>query len=209
MATLKVSEATVRRLSGYYRRLCEMGNEGISTVSSALLAERNGVTPVQVRKDLSFFGNFGRRGRGYDVQELKNRIREILGLNQTWNVVLVGAGNLGQALFRYKEFRRHGFQIVAIIDNDPHKIGKIWGDLEVLGLENLKRTVKEKKIEIGIVTVPAESAQEVVDLLISTGVKAILNFASRKISTPPGVILRNVDMTIALEWLSYSLVRRV
>lgn len=204
----RVSEATIRRMSSYYRRLGEMEQEQVKTVSSDLLAERNGVSPAQVRKDLSCFGNFGKRGWGYDVQELRERIRSILGLDRAWNTCLVGAGNLGQALFRYKEFKRQGFNIVAVLDSDSHKMGRTWGDAKISPLTDLKRIVCDANIEIGIVAVPAGSAQEVVDTLVSCGVRGILNFAPRQIQVPPGVVLRNVDLTMALEWITYSFTRK-
>jgi redox-sensing transcriptional repressor len=195
-------------MSSYHRRLAEMEQERMRTVSSDLLAERNGVSPAQVRKDLSCFGNFGKRGWGYDVQELRARIRHILGLDHQWNTCLVGAGNLGQALFRYKEFRKQGFNIVAVFDNDPHKIGRTWGDVRIARLVDLKKTVCDSKVEIGVVAVPAASAQEVVDTLVACGVRGVLNFAPRQIKVSPGVVLRNVDLTMALEWITYSFTRK-
>jgi redox-sensing transcriptional repressor len=202
---VRVSESTVRRLSGYYRILGQLREEEEATVSSFGLARRAGVTPAQVRKDLSFFGHFGKRGTGYSVSQLEGEIRCILGLDRRWRVCLVGAGNLAHALFAYKEFEREGFETRALLDNDPNKIGRKWDALTVEPVERLGEVVKERGLEIGIITTPAEAAQEVVDLLIEAGIRGILNFASRKLFVPEQVNLRNVNLAIELESLSFAL----
>ncbi len=201
----RIADSTVRRLSGYYRILQELGAAGETTVASSGLARRAGVSPAQVRKDLSFFGQFGKRGTGYDVARLEERIREILGLNRRWRVALVGAGNLAHALYAYKRFAEEGFEILAVFDNDPAKVGQAWNGRTVLAMEDLSRVVKGQKLEIGIVTTPATAAQEVAELLVSAGIRGILNFAPRKIFVPEGVTLRNVNLAIELECLSFAL----
>jgi redox-sensing transcriptional repressor len=202
---VRISDSTVRRLSGYYRILGELAGKGESTVSSYGLAQRAGVTPAQVRKDLSFFGHFGKRGTGYGVSPLRDEIKEILGLNQRWKVALVGAGNLAHALFAYKEFEREGFEIRSVLDNDPAKIGQAWGRLSVEPVERLAAIIAERKLDIGIITTPASAAQEVADKLVEAGVTGILNFAPCKLFVPKHVHLRNVNLAIELESLSFAL----
>jgi redox-sensing transcriptional repressor len=201
----RISDSTVRRLSGYYRILGELLQRATATVSSYELARLAGVTPAQVRKDLSFFGHFGKRGTGYDARELQGELKCILGLDRRWKVCLVGAGNLAHALFAYKEFEREGFEIRAVLDNDPAKIGQPWGELPVEPVENLDEIVRTRNLEIGIITTPASAAQEVVDLLVKAGVEGILNFAPRKLFVPENVNLRNVNLAIELESLSFAL----
>ena len=201
----RVSDSTVRRLSGYYRVLGELLESGENTVSSYQLALRSGSTPAQVRKDLSFFGQFGKRGTGYDVVQLLAEIRSILGLDRRWKVCLVGAGNLAHALFTHKEFEREGFVIEAVLDNDPAKIGQRWSHLAVETVEHLARVVRERQLVIGIIATPAAAAQDVADHLVSAGIQGVLNFAPRKLSVPPKVSLRNVNLAIELEGLSFAL----
>lgn len=201
----RISDSTVRRLSGYYRILAEMIEGKETTVSSYGLARRAGVTPAQVRKDLSFFGHFGKRGTGYDVRSLFNEIQSILGLDRRWKVCLVGAGNLAHALFAYKEFAREGFEIEAVLDNDPEKIGQEWDRLLIEPVEDLARVVKERKVEIGLITTPASAAQEVANLFVAAGVHGILNFAPRKLFVPAHINLRNVNLAIELESLTFAL----
>jgi redox-sensing transcriptional repressor len=202
---IRISDSTVRRLSGYYRILGELREGGETTVSSFGLARRAGVTPAQVRKDLSFFGHFGKRGTGYGVLQLQTEIRSILGLDREWRVCLVGAGNLAHALVAYKEFAREGFEIAAVFDNDPEKIGQAWNGLRVESVENFSRDAGERKIEIGIITTPASAAQETADLMVRSGLRGILNFAPRKLFVPDHVNLRNVNLAIELESLSFAL----
>jgi len=201
----RISDSSVRRLSGYYRILGELREAGETTVSSFGLAQRAGVTPAQVRKDLSFFGQFGKRGTGYAVAPLQGEIRSILGLDRRWKVCLVGAGNLAHALVAYKEFARDGFEIMAVFDNDPAKIGQAWNGLRVESVESFPREVRAKKIEIGIITTPASAAQETAELMVRSGLRGILNFAPRKLFVPERVNLRNVNLAIELESLSFAL----
>ncbi len=190
----KISESTVRRLSLYLRFLEQFDAQGQTTISSAELARRGGTTSAQVRKDLSFFGSFGKRGLGYSVPELTARIRDILGLRRTYRVVLVGAGRIGSALVQYPGFRQRGFHVAAIYDKDPKKIGSRWNGLVVR--------------DIRIVVTPAEAAQDVVDRLVRAGVKAILNFAPVQLAVPVDVAVKSVNMALELETLSFALANR-
>ncbi len=201
----KVSDPTVTRLSLYLRILTERNEQGMSTVSSEELARRGGTTAAQVRKDLSFFGTFGKRGLGYAVPDLLERLRAILGLGRRWRVALVGAGKIGAALFGYHDFRRQGFHIVAVFDADERKVGQQWNGLRVLPAEDLEDVLRAEGIEIVIVAVPAEAAQGVVDRVVAAGVRGILNFAPTKLDVPPEVTLKSVNMTVELEGLSYAL----
>lgn len=204
----KISDSAVRRLSHYLRFLDEFEGVGKSTVSSDDLAVRGGITSAQVRKDLSHFGSFGKRGMGYPVAALRERIVEILGLGRTWRVALVGAGKLGAALFHYGGFRRQGFEIVAVLDNDPAKIRRPWGDVTIDDVGDLARVVRKRDIELAIITTPAEAAQDVADALVAAGVEAILNFAPRKLIVPPEVTLRDVSLTIEMESLTFALTHK-
>jgi redox-sensing transcriptional repressor len=203
--TRKVSESTVGRLSLYLRRLTELEQEGVRTLSSEELARRCGTTAAQVRKDLSFFGSFGKRGLGYVVSELVTTLRSILGLERRWKVALVGAGRIGTALLGYEDFREQGFHIEAVFDADPTKVGHVRGDLMVRSDAELERAMREEEVDIVILAVPAEAAQAVVDRIVAGGVRAILNFAPIKLDVPEGVALKNVNMALELEGLSYAL----
>jgi redox-sensing transcriptional repressor len=204
----RISESTVRRLSLYLRLLQEATDAGKQTLSSEELARRGGTTAAQVRKDLSVFGSFGKRGHGYSVEELLTALRQILGLEQSWKVALVGAGKIGSALFSYADFQRRGFRIRAVFDSDPAKAGLAWGDLRVLPDAEMERVLLEEGIEIVIVAVPGEAAQAVVDRVVAAGVGAILNFAPVRLRLPEGVALRNVDMSVELEGLAFALNNR-
>ncbi|HET9952094.1 MAG TPA: redox-sensing transcriptional repressor Rex, partial [Candidatus Eisenbacteria bacterium] len=197
--------STVRRLSGYYRVLEELESEGERTVSSQGLAHASGVTSAQVRKDLSYFGNFGKRGLGYAVVRLKKEIRLILGLNRRWRVALIGAGNMGSALFAYKEFRRQGFDIVALFDVSEDRVGQKWRDLTVMHLDTLKTETERLGLEIAVIAVPARAAQSVADRVVAAGMHGILNFAHRRIQIPPTTALRTVNLSIELESLAFAI----
>ncbi len=203
----RASASTVTRLSSYYRILGEIENEQLETISSDILAERSGFTSAQVRKDLSRFGNFGRRGLGYNVAQLRLKLGGILGLTQPWSVALIGAGNLGHALFSYKEFPKQGFHIEYVLDVDPAKIGTAWNGVTIVHIGELPRLARDAKVDIVIVAVPVQAAQTVVDLAVAAGIRAVLNFAPGKIAIPEGVAIRNVDLSIAMESLSYALVK--
>jgi len=204
LKTLKIPEATIIRLSVYSRHLTEVDRKGIITTSSGDIAEGVGVSPAQVRKDLAYFGEFGTRGVGYNVKDLRQHILRILNLSDVWSVSLVGAGNLGLALSTYKGFKERGFIITSIFDSDPLKVGMKVGDLEVLPIEQLVEVTKQNRTRIGIVAVPSAAAQEIVDLLIKADIQAILNFAPGVLNVPPEIELRNVDLVVNLEVLTFN-----
>lgn len=201
----KISESTIHRLSLYYRVLSVLEKENKQTVSSKELAKREKLTPAQVRKDLSFFGSFGTRGLGYPVSELKKQIGDILGINRGWNVALVGVGNIGSALVGYKEFQRQGFKIKIIFDNDQRKIGSNHKGIVVSDIRNLEADLKANNIEIVVIAVPATVAQYIVDDIVKAGIKGILNFAPVNLKVPDDVFLRNENMSMELEYLSFAL----
>ncbi|HEX7120028.1 MAG TPA: redox-sensing transcriptional repressor Rex [Longimicrobiales bacterium] len=204
-AMKKVAESTVGRLSVYLRVLVEFEESGGATISSEELASRAGTTAAQVRKDLSFFGTFGKRGLGYAVPELVEELRSILGLGRSWRVALVGAGKIGQALYGYQDFRRQGFYIEAVFDADPAKIGQRWDGVEVFSEQVLERELEDRSIDIVILAVPASAAQGLVDRVVRAGVRGILNFAPVRLRVPSGVALKNVNMAVEMEGLSYAL----
>ncbi len=201
----KISEFTVRRLSNYYRILLDLEKRGIPTVSSARLAELGGITSAQVRKDLSYFGNFGTRGLGYSVTELKNAIVEILGLNRQWTMALFGAGSLGHALFFHEGFREDGFFFKHVFDVDAAKVGTKWHDVDITHQRNAEEVLRRDPVHIAVVATPPEAAADIVELLVRAGTKGILNFAPTQLTVPDGVWLRNVNLAVALESLSFYL----
>ncbi len=205
----KIPEATVVRLPLYYRALLETADQHVGTVSSERLAELAGVNAAKVRKDLSYLGSYGTRGVGYDVEFLLHQISRELGLTHDWPVVIVGVGNLGHALANYRGFGARGFQIVALVDADPAKVGTRVGKLPVEALDDLPRVVADGSIAIGIIATPASAAQEVADRLVEAGVTSILNFAPSVVTVPPGVSLRKVDLAIELQILSFYQRRKI
>jgi redox-sensing transcriptional repressor len=204
----KISDSTITRLSKYYRTLQTLISKEVETISSEDIADIESITAAQVRKDLSFFGTFGKRGLGYNTTELRDSIAEILGLKKKWNVALVGVGNIGRALVNYDEFRKQGFNIIACFDNDPDKIGTRVGELTVHPEKNLCKVLKGERIDIVIITVPADQAQSIVDQAVYCGVKAFLNFAPISLKAPDKVLIKNENMSIELEALSYHLTNR-
>jgi redox-sensing transcriptional repressor len=207
MKPVKIPEKTVTRLSIYLRCLEELETDGVTSVSSKQLAERFGLNSAQVRKDLAYFGQFGVRGLGYYIAELKHNLERILGLKQDWEVALVGAGNLGSALIAYKGFQARGFHLGMAFDTDPAKVGLCVDGVQILEVAKLVPTVRKKKIKIAMVAVPAAAAQAVADLLVEAGVNAILNFAPVQLAVPEGVKVQNVDLSVLLKTLSYHTVR--
>lgn len=205
MKIYKIPEATVMRLSVYSRYLNQLINEGTETVSSGDIAIGVGVSSAQVRKDLAYFGEFGTRGVGYKVEDLYGHLMQILGLDRHWNILIVGAGKLGSALALYQGFQDRGFKIGAVLDIDENIIGTKLGDLVVEPIDVLETKIKEKSINIGVITVPSIAAQTVTDTLVDSGVKAILNFSPRVLKVPNDIILRNVDLSVNLEVLSFNL----
>lgn len=201
----RISESTIHRLSIYYRALSQLEKEACDTISSKELAKREKLTPAQVRKDLSFFGSFGTRGLGYPVGELRSKIAEILGINRSWDVALIGVGNIGSALVSYKEFQKQRFKIRKVFDNDQRKIGSNHKGIVVSDVKNLVTELQGSSIEIVIIAVPASVAQVIVDDVVRAGMKAILNFAPINLKVPDDVHLRNENMAMELEYLSFSL----
>ncbi|HEY4101303.1 MAG TPA: redox-sensing transcriptional repressor Rex [Gemmatimonadales bacterium] len=208
MLTRKIADSTVRRLAIYLRFLEEFDQQGADTLSSEALATRAGTTSAQVRKDLSFFGSFGTRGLGYDVHALAEELRRILGLNRRYRVVLVGAGRLAGALVQYAEFAARGFDIVAAVDKDPAKIGTRWGGVVIADVAELEAIVRRERVEIAVIVAPADPAQELVDRLVAAGVTAVLNFAPVQLHVPPGIDVKNVNLAVELETLSYAIQHR-
>lgn len=200
-----VPEATINRLSLYSRLLSTLESEGITVVSSKKLSDLSRFTATQIRRDLACFGQFGKRGIGYEVPTLKRAIDGILGVHIRRKVVLVGVGNLGSALLGYRVLREHNFEIVAAFDSDSEKWGRIINDVRVQSPDELPEVVRSEQIEIGIITVPRFAAQRTLDLLISAGIQAVLNFAPARLTAPRHIKLRNVDLSIELEGLSYFL----
>lgn len=201
----KIAESTIRRLSLYLRFLEEFEEQGVDTISSEALATRGSTTSAQVRKDLSFFGSFGKRGLGYSVPELASRLRDILGLGKTYRVAVVGAGNIGVALVHFRGFEKHGFHVVSLYDTDPKKIGKRRNTLTVRDQRNIEEDVRRDPIDMVILVTPASAAQDLVDRLVKVGVKAFLNFAPVQLRVPDDVVVKNVSLALELEALSYGL----
>lgn len=204
----RIADSTIYRLSKYFHCLGKLETDGIKTISSKELAELERLTPAQVRKDLSFFGAFGTRGLGYPVAELRQKIGGIIGLDRTWNVAVVGVGNIGSALIGYKEFPRKGFEIRAIFDNDQRKIGSKHKGVQVSDIRNLRSELPEKGINLVVLSVPGPVAQEIADEVVAAGVKAILCFAPTHLKTPNDVMVRYEDMAMEMEYLTYALVSR-
>jgi redox-sensing transcriptional repressor len=199
-----IPNPAVRRLSLYLRQLEAFHRMDRRTISSKQLGESLGLTDAQVRKDLAYFGQFGHPGIGYRVEELIGRLRHILGTDKTWNVLLVGAGNLGRALMSYKGFDVKGFQLVAVFDADPAKVGTRMGGFGIEPLDRLEQVIQEQSIRLGILAVPADAAQAVADRLIDAGIRALLNFAPVSITVPPEVALNAVDLAVQLEQLAFQ-----
>lgn len=200
-----VPPTTVRRLSTYYRVLGAVQADGQSNVSSETLATLTGFTAAQVRRDLAYFGSFGKRGVGYAVSLLRQRLAAILGIDRGWRIGLVGVGNLGRALLAYPGFNNQGFDAVAAFDSNPLVIGSVVNGQRVRPIGNLAAAVRDEQIEMVIVTVPAEAAQQVVDQAVAAGVRAILNFAPTQLRVPSHVQLSSVDLAVEVEYLTYSL----
>ncbi|KAA9006274.1 redox-sensing transcriptional repressor Rex [Paenibacillus spiritus] len=205
MKSDKISEAVVRRLPVYLRFLNDLNKREISTVSSQELGQKLDLNPAQIRKDLAYFGDFGRKGIGYDVPYLIEKIRHILKLDQPINVALVGAGNLGHALSNYNAYLKDTMKITAVFDAYEPKVGQKIHSLTVQPMSELQETVRSQGIRIGIITVPDQEAQNVADLLIEAGIEAILNFAPVILKTPPYVRVHAADFTTDLQSLAYYL----
>jgi len=204
----RIAESTVRRLSLYLSFLEDAQRRGLTTISSDELARLGGTTSAQVRKDLSLFGSFGKRGLGYAIPELSKTLREILGLGKEWKVCIIGAGKIGAALARYRGFAERGFHVVGVYDSDETKIGKRWENLTVRAISDLEKNSSKHGYDIAVVATPAESTPAVVKQVVRAGIKAILNFAPVQLSVPSDVTVRNVNMAMELEGLSFALTNR-
>lgn len=201
---LVISKATIDRLPIYFRTLNQMRENRVEIVSSDELGKRIGVSPEQIRKDLASFGEFGKKGVGYYVNYLIDKIQEILGMDRTWNICIVGYGHLGNALSHYENFFRIGFRLKAIFDSDPNKIGKQAKDsTPIYDIHIMDEVIKQENIEIGVITVPGAYAQKVADQLVEAGVKGIWNFAPIRLEVPENVCLISEDLAIGLSTLSY------
>jgi redox-sensing transcriptional repressor len=207
--TKHIAESTVRRLSLYLRFLEEFESRGQATISSGELARSGGTTSAQVRKDLSFFGSFGKRGLGYDVTDLVASIREILGLQQPWPVIIIGAGKIGAALATYSGFTTRGFHVVGVYDNDPKKVGTSLDGVIVRPDGDLEADIAKHAPRIAVLAVPSENAQSVVDRVVAAGINAVLSFSPAPLQAPAGVTVRAVNMATELEILAYSLTHGV
>ena len=209
MKQAKISELTTGRLSVYLRCLNTLATNGIKTISSKALAEQFNLNSAQIRKDLGYFGEFGVRGVGYYVEDLRDHLTRILGLNEQRRVGIVGAGRLGTALANYDGFTRSNFVVAALFDNDRHKIGNRIGDTRVLvsNVEQMGQIIKDEAIDVMVLAVPAKAAQKVLNQVMSAGIKAVLNFAPTSLTARLGVKVKTVDLTTSLESLSYFLAR--
>ena len=206
----QVSELTTNRLSVYLRCLTQLEAAGVNTISSQSLADQFHLNAAQIRKDLAYFGEFGVRGVGYYVKDLKRHLRQILGLDRKLRVAVMGAGNLGLALADYPGFRREGFEIVALFDVADSKIGdESRSGVPIFDLRELKRVVRRERIDIAVIAVPAESAQPVLEQVVAAGIKAVLNFSPGTLKAPAGVKLKSVDLTVSLESLSFYLAQGI
>lgn len=205
MESIGVPEVVVVRLPLYVRALTQLLDGGSDVVSSQQLGSLLQMTPAQIRKDLSYFGRFGKQGRGYNIKFLLEELRQILGLDREWRTCLVGIGRLGRAIINYPGFAPEGFRIVAALDSDPSQVSGPVGGLIVRHMSELAETVKEYDIAIGIVAVPSHEAQDVIDNLVEIGVKGILNYAPIAPQVPAGVIMRNIDPVLSLQSMTFYL----
>ncbi len=200
----KISESAVRRLSLYLRILEDLERKGQNTVSSEEMSGRSATTAAQVRKDLSLFGSFGKRGLGYTVTELAERLKKILGLDRRWRVALVGAGRIGSALVEYSGFAERGYDVVAIFDSDASKVGGKWGGLCVRDISEFETVSNDESVEMVILAIPVEAVPSVMEHVEKAGIRGILNFAPTKLKVPLGVAVKDVNMVMELEALSFA-----
>lgn len=201
-----IPNATIERLPLYYRCLDKLDTfEEVDVISSKELGGRLGIPPTQVRKDLSYYGEFGRRGVGYDVHDLKKSVGDILGIDRVWDTILVGAGNLGRALVNYDGFNKMGLNMVGVFDNDLNKIDNRIGDLTVKSTKEMEDVIEATNARVGILAVPADSAQDVADKMVDVGIKAIWNFAPTRLYVPDHITVRNEDLAVGIVSLIYHL----
>lgn len=205
---MDIPAVVIDRLPLYARALASLDSQGREVVSSQELGGLLNVTPAQIRKDLSYFGRFGKQGRGYNVRKLLEELRRILGLNRQWRMALVGTGRLGRAILGYEGFAPQGFKIVEAFDSDPRVVGKQMNGLVIRDTKDLEKVLKENPVDVGIVAVPAEAAQEVIDALVRCGVRAILNYAPVAAHVPRDVQIKRIDPVLALQGMTYYLKAR-
>ena len=205
MEERQISKAVIKRLPRYYRYLGEILDSGMERISSGELSSRMKVTASQIRQDLNHFGGFGQQGYGYNVKYLHYEIGKILGIDQSHNMVVIGGGNMGQALSKYASFEKNGFKIKGIFDVNPDLIGKKIGNIQIYPTSDLREFVKREKIEIAVLTLPKSAASEMADILVSCGIKAIWNFAHTDLNVPKDVVVENVHLFDSLLRLSYNL----
>jgi redox-sensing transcriptional repressor len=201
----KIPDIIIGRLPVYLRALQSLADKGIQTTSSQELGESVGISAAQIRKDISQFGEFGKQGTGYSIPFLIERLRDILKVDRSWEVIIVGMGNMGHALARYNGFTNRGFHISMIFDNDPQKIGQKVGDFEILDTAGIAEKIKQHKIKVAMLTVPASTAQEVADQLVKAGIKAILNYAPTSLNVSDGVHVQYIDPVTHLQRMTYYL----
>jgi redox-sensing transcriptional repressor len=205
MNPLAIPEIVIRRLPLYLRTLDLLADEGQAMTSSQELGDRLGISSTQIRRDLSYFGEFGKQGTGYDIRYLGDQLRQILHVDGRWDLVLVGAGDLGRAILRYSGFKESGFSIVVALDNDQRRIGHHVGRLKIQDVAKLPKVIQEHGIQIAIIAVPATDAQEVADALVSAGIGAILNYAPIRLSLPQHIRVEYIDPVIGLQSMAYYL----
>jgi redox-sensing transcriptional repressor len=201
----EIPDVVVRRLPLYIRTLSDLLAEGTTTVSSTSLGDTIGVTAAQIRRDLSYFGKFGKQGKGYDVRSLIEQIKTILGLDQTWPVAIVGIGKLGEAVAQYHGFSASNFPTAALFDHSPQRIGRRVAGLTIKAIDEMPQEVARLGIRIAVLAVPSANAQDVTDRLVAAGITAILNYAPVILQAPPNVKIRNIDPIAALQSMSYYL----
>ena len=200
-----VSMAVIRRLPKYYRYVNELLEKDVLRISSYELSKLTGFTASQIRQDLNNFGGFGQQGYGYSLEVLKEELAKILGLNHGYNTIIIGAGNLGQAIANYRSFEERGFRTVALFEKNPKVVGLKIRDIEIKDIHDIENFTKENKVDIAIITTPKEQAQEVVDIVVACGIKAIWNFAAVDLKVDEDVIVENVDLNESLYTLSFLL----
>ena len=203
-----VSDAVIRRLPGYYRHLRELESAGVTSISSQELGERMNLTPSQIRQDINCFGGFGRQGYGYKVSELKGHIGEILGLDKEHRLIILGAGNIGCAVAQYPTFSREGFKTVALFDTQESKVGRSLGDIAVLHMDTLEAFIQENVVDIAVLALPKRNAQEALNRLYNSGIRAIWNFAPTDLAHPDDMLVVNVHLSDSLQQLSYRMAHR-
>ena len=201
----RIPDIIIGRLPVYLRALQQLAEKGVETTSSQELGEIIGISAAQIRKDISQFGEFGKQGTGYSIQFLIERLRDILQVNRVWDMVVVGMGDIGHALARYNGFTNRGFRVVMVFDNDASKIGQTAGNFEILSTDGMSEKIRQSKVKIGVLTVPAAEAQETADKLVKAGIKAILNYAPISLNVPEDVHVQYIDPVTHLQRMTYYL----